>query len=244
LHRAALSLGIAVLRASAQDAFWRFDMAAHAGGLQSQLNQISAQVPAQISHRIETAIDEIGASRTAPGLLVGDNAPDFTLTDQLGRPVSLKERLASGPIALVFYRGEWCPLCNVHLRALQQALPEIKAKGASLLAISPQSPDHALSFTEKAGLAFDVLSDVDQEVIKAYRLQFTAPADLQDVILNVFQTDLRNHTADKTWRLPVPATFIIDRAMVVRAAHVHADFRTRMEPAAIVAALAEVAQCS
>ncbi len=220
-------------------------MTAHAPeALQAQLNQISAQVPAPIGHRIGAAIEEIRTSRSAPGLSAGEKAPDFTLPDQLGRAVSLNERLASGPVVLVFYRGEWCPFCNTHLRALQGALPEIKGKGASLLAISPQSPDRALSITEKAGLAFDVLSDVDQQVIKAYRLQFTTPADLQDVILNVFQTDLRNHTADKSWRLPVPATFIIDRTMVVRAAHVHADFRTRMEPAAIIAALAEVTSCS
>jgi peroxiredoxin len=85
---------------------------------------------------------------------------------------------------------------------------------------------------------------VHQEVIRAYNLQFTTPADLQDVIVNVFQTDLRVHTADGSWRLPVPATFVIDRAAVIRAAHVSADFRTRMEPAAIIGALEEMKSCS
>jgi peroxiredoxin len=207
------------------------------GTLKTQLDQVSAQVPAPVMHRIEAAIKEIGASGTAPGLSVGDEAPGFTLPDQLGRPVSLWERLATGPAVLAFYRGEWCPFCNLQLRALQRVLPAIRARGASLLAVSPQAPDHAPSIAEKAGLAFEVMSDVDQAVIKAYNLQFTAPADLQDVIVNVFQTDLREHTADGSWRLPVPATFVIDRAGVVRAAHVSADFRTRMEPAAIVAAL-------
>src|SRR6266542_3595305 len=106
--------------------------------------------------RIKSAIEEIAASGPAPGLSVGAKAPDFTLPDQLGRPVSLQERLATGPVVLAFYRGEWCPFCNTRLRALQEVLPEIKAKGASLLAISPQAPDHALSIAEKAGLAFEV----------------------------------------------------------------------------------------
>jgi peroxiredoxin len=208
--------------------------------LRAQLDRISAQVPAPIGKRIDAAISEIEASGTAPGLSVGDWAPEFTLPNQLGHQVSLKERLATGPAVLVFYRGQWCPLCNLHLRALQRALPELKAKGASLLAVSPQAPDRALAVAEKAGLAFDVLSDIHQEVITAYKLQFTTPADLQDVITHVFQTDLRVHTADESWRLPVPATFVIDRAAVIRAAHVSADFRTRLEPAAILGALEEM----
>jgi peroxiredoxin len=90
---------------------------------------------------------------------------------------------------------------------------------------------------EKADLSFEVLSDVDQAVISSYRVQFSLPDDLQDLHLNVFDVDLRQHTADGTWSLPVPATFVIDRDGVIRAAHLSADYRTRMEPAAIIAAL-------
>jgi peroxiredoxin len=211
-----------------------------AEGLQAQLEQINAQVPAPVRDRIDAAIKDIDASGSAPGLSAGDTAPDFTLPDHLGRPVRLYDRLASGPVVLVFYRGEWCPFCNVHLRALQETLPQITAKGASLLAISPQARDHALAITEQAGLDFEVLSDGDQAAIKAYHLQFTSPADLQDLIVNVFGTDLRDHTADGSWRLPVPATFVVDRTGIVRAAHVSADFRTRLEPATILAALDEL----
>jgi peroxiredoxin len=210
------------------------------GVLQARLDQFSTQVPAPVHRRVDAAVKEIDASGSAPGLSVGDEAPDFTLPDQFGRSVSLRERLAAGSVVLAFYRGEWCPFCNLHLRALQEAVPEIKAKGGSLLAVSPQAPDRALSIAEKAGLRFEVLSDADQKVIRAYKLQFTAPGDLQDLIVNVFQTDLREHTADGSWRLPVPATFVIDRAGIVRAAHVSANFRTRMEPAAIIAALGEL----
>ena len=210
---------------------------AETGALQQQLEQINAQIPDPIGRRITAAIAEIESSGTAPGLPIGDRAPDFSLPDATGRPVSLRERLSTGPVVLVFYRGEWCPYCNTYLRALQAALPEMAARGASLIAVSPQSPDHSLSITEKAGLGFDVLSDVDQAVIRAYRVQFTVPSDLQDLHVNVFNADLRDHTADRTWQLPVPATFVIDRDGVVRAAHVSADYRTRMEPADIVGAL-------
>jgi peroxiredoxin len=212
--------------------------------LQPQLDQISAKVPASVHHRIDAANKEIEASGDASGLSVGDKAPTFTLPDQLGRPVSLKDRLAAGSVVLAFYRGEWCPFCNTQLRALQKVLPEIQARGASLLAISPQDPDHALSIAEKGALGFEVLSDVDQRVIKDYRLQYTAPDDLQDLIINVFRTDLREHTADGSWRLPVPAIFVIDSAGTIRAAHVETDFRTRMEPAALLAALEQVKRSS
>lgn len=213
---------------------------AEAGVLQQQLEQITAQIPEPVAQRMTAAIAEIEASRAALGLAVADQAPEFSLPDATGRAVSLRERLSAGPVVLVFYRGEWCPYCNTFLRALQAALPDIASRGASLIAVSPQSPDHSLSITEKAELAFDVLSDVDQAVIRAYKLQFTLPADLQDVHLNVFQNDLRDHNADRSWQLPVPATFVIDRDRVVRAAHVSADYRTRMEPSDILAALDEL----
>jgi len=213
---------------------------AEAGVLQRQLEQIDAQIPEPVAQRVTSAIAEVEASGAVPGLAVGEQAPEFSLPDALGRAISLRERLSAGPVVLVFYRGEWCPYCNTYLRALQAALPEITSRGASLVAVSPQSADHSLSIAEKAELGFDVLSDVDQAVIRAYKVQFTAPADLQDVHVNAFHVDLRDHNADRSWHLPVPATFVIDRAGVVRTAHISADYRTRMEPSDIVAALDEL----
>jgi peroxiredoxin len=213
---------------------------AEAGALQEQLEQVNAQIPEPIAERISAAISEVEVSGAAPGLAVGERAPEFSLPDARGRMIALGERLSEGPVVLVFYRGEWCPYCNTYLRALQAALPEITSRGASLIAVSPQSADHSLSITEKAALGFDVLSDVDQAVIRAYKLQFTVPSDLQDLHLEVFDIDLRDHNADRSWKLPVPATFVIDRDGVVRANHVSADYRTRMEPGDILAALDEL----
>jgi peroxiredoxin len=101
----------------------------------------------------------------------------------------------------------------------------------------PQAPDHALSITEKLNLAFPVLSDLDQAVVGAYRVQFTLTGDLEDLQVNVFQNDPREQNADHTRSLPVPATFVIDRRGIVRAAFVSADWRYRPEPADIIAVL-------
>jgi peroxiredoxin len=209
--------------------------------LSTQLDAVTGQVPAGINARIEVALAEVAASGVASGLAIGDRAPGFTLPDAKGRDVSLAERLETGPVVLQFYRGEWCPYCNLHLRALQDAHPEIRKRGASLIAISPQSPDHSFSLTEQAELDFDVLSDIDQHVIRDYHVQFTLPADLQSVHLDAFDLDLRAHNADGSWNLPVPATFVIGTDGRIVAAGVEVDYRTRLEPSVILAALDELA---
>jgi peroxiredoxin len=208
------------------------------GELTRQLAEFSANIPEPVAARLRVAADDITASGVAPAIDVGERAPDFTLPNALGESVGLTRRLGEGPVVLSFYRGEWCPFCNLELRALQAGLPRFQAYGASLIAISPQTPDHSLSATEKDELTFDVLSDVHQEVIAAYRVQFTVPADLKDLHLEVFHNDLSTHTADGSWDLPIPATFVIDRSGIVRARYVSADYTTRMDPDDIEAALA------
>jgi peroxiredoxin len=205
--------------------------------LQSQLDEIIEKIPESVSSRIKVDTSAIDASGVAPGLGVGDAAPNFTLPDALGRPVSLSDQLQNGPVVLTFYRGEWCPFCNLQLRSLQQALPRFLEHGATLIAISPQAPDHALSLTEKYDLGYPVLSDLDQSVIRDYRVQFTLSGDLEDLQVNVFQNDHGTQNADHSRSLPVPATFVIDQGGVVRAAFVSADWRYRPEPADIITAL-------
>jgi peroxiredoxin len=205
--------------------------------LADQLNDFTAQIPSEIAGRIKTGVDEVTTSGVAPGLAVGDTAPDFTLSDALGQQVALAELLAQGPVVVTFYRGEWCPYCNLQLRALQQALPEITAKGATLVAISPQAPDHGLTMTEKNELAFPVLSDLDQSVSESYKVRFDLTGELEDLQVNLFQNDPAVHNADGRRSLPVPSTFVIDRTGTVRFASVDADWRVRAEPADVIAAL-------
>jgi peroxiredoxin len=209
--------------------------------LQVELEQITATIPDQIGARIAAGVGEIEASGSAPGLAIGDQAPEFSLPDPLGRPVSLGRLLQRGPVVVTFYRGEWCPYCNLQLHALQQALPALRELGASLVAISPQAPDHSLSMAEKHQLEFPVLSDLDQAVIRAFKVQFTLSGDLEDLQVNVFHNDPGQQNADGSRSLPVPATFVIDREGTVRAAFVSADWRVRAEPADVLAAVAAVA---
>ena len=204
---------------------------------QEDLGVITASIPEAIGTRILNGAAEIEASGVAPGLAVGDQAPDFTLLDAVGESVTLSELLANGPVVLTFYRGEWCPYCNVQLRHLEQALPSFQKLNATLVAVSPQSPDHALSLTEKYDLKFPVLSDVDQEVSRAYRVQFALSGDLEDLQVNVFQNDPSVQNANGTRSLPVPATFVIDRHGVVQAAFVDADWRVRVAPEDVEAVL-------
>jgi peroxiredoxin len=205
--------------------------------LASQLNEITAQLPTEIAGRIATGVAEVATAGAAPGLAIGDVAPDFTLSDASGGKVVLSELLAAGPVVLTFYRGQWCPYCNLQLRALQQALPEVTATGATLVAISPQAPEHGMSLTEKHELAFAVLSDLDQSVSEAYRVRFAVTGELEDLQVNVFQNDPATQNADGRRTLPVPATFVIDRTGIVREAFVNADWRVRVEPADVLAAL-------
>jgi peroxiredoxin len=206
--------------------------------LSRQLRECAAKTPEAIAERIRAAANETTASGVAPGLSIGERAPDFALPNTPGQLVELTDRLQQGPVVVTFSRGQWCPFCNLELPALQPALPRFQAYGPSLMAISAQTPDHSLSATEKNELTFDVLSDVHREVIAAYRVQLTVPADLKDLHLEVFHNDLSKHTADASWDLPIPATYVIDRSGVVRARYVSADYTTRMDPDEIEAALA------
>lgn len=183
-----------------------------------------------------TMIKELRTGGAVPGVEFGERAPDFVLPDATGAEVALEDRLAAGPVVVSFYRGAWCPYCNTELQALQGSLHAIKERGASLVAISPQAPDESLSLVERLELDFDVLSDLDQAVSRAYGLQFELSSALQDIYPNLGM-DLTQHNADGSWHLPVPATFVLDPAGVVRARHVDPNYVERMPVEDIVIAI-------
>lgn len=181
-------------------------------------------------------IEELRSSGAVSGVAVGSAAPLFELLDGTGATVGLADRLAAGPVVVVFYRGGWCPYCNLHLAELNSSLDEIRSLGASLIAISPQRPDDSLSIAEKHDLGFDVLSDPDQQVIRDYHLQFQLPESLHEVYRQMGM-GLDQQNADGSWNLPVPATFVIDRSGIVRAGHVDPDYKERMSAPAVLEAL-------
>lgn len=206
------------------------------GPLRQMIAEATAErVPAELQGRVDEMVAELRLEDAVPGLAVGEPAPDFTLPDAHGRPVRLHDRLRAGPVVLSFYRGDWCPICNVQLRALQQHLPAMVELGASLLAVSPQAPDRSAAFAEELGVDFDVLSDLEQEVAAAYRIRFPLGRQLREVYEHFLPLPEQN--ADASWNLPVPATFVIDAEGIIRARHVDADYRHRMEPEDILAEL-------
>jgi peroxiredoxin len=169
----------------------------------------------------------------------GQVSPRFALPSATGAIVSLEERLAYGPIIVTFYRGGWCPYCNIALRALQSRLPEIKSLGGSLIAISPEVPDQSLSTTEKLALEFDVLSDADNSVARLFGLVYRI-SDAARERLQAFGRDLVAHNGTDSWELPITATYVINQEGLIVFDHVDADYRERLDPATVVNAVAVV----
>lgn len=196
-----------------------------------------ARIPAAALATMDAATEEVTALNIAgTSIAVGDQVPQFTLPDALGSKVSLAAILAQGPAVITFYRGGWCPYCSLALQALQQILPEITARGATLVAISPQTPDSSLSTNDKLELAFPVLSDEGNDVAKSLGLLFTVPETLRQTYRG-FGIDIPTSNGDDSFSLPVPATYVvgIDGRVVWR--FVDPDYTKRAEPSDIVAAL-------
>lgn len=195
------------------------------------------QTPAEIREAMGRATAELAATGQAEhALSAGDRAPLFDLADATGRRVRLADRLGSGPVVLTFYRGSWCPYCNLTLRALQRIEDGITARGARLIAISPQSPDDSLSLAERHQLAFDVLSDPGCETAKLYGLAFEPSDELVDTYRTI-GLELERANAGGTRFLPIPATYVIAPDGIIAWSFAHADYTKRAEPDDILAAL-------
>lgn len=197
------------------------------------LERRGPEVVAKYREGVE-ALKRAEAERRAPK--PGEPSPDFALPNAAGATVASGELRKRGPVIVTFYRGGWCPYCNLELRAYQELLPEIEDLGASLVAISPQTPDNSLSTKEKNELRFEVLSDVGGAVARAFGLDFQIDGELR-AIYEQFGNDLAKWNGDDSWRLPIPATFVVAVDGKVAWAHVDADYTTRADPREAVAAL-------
>ena len=172
----------------------------------------------------------------ARALKAGDMFPGPTLSDQLGRPTELAQLLADGPMVVTFYRGGWCPYCNLELRAYQKALTEIQALGARLVAVTPETPDNALSTAEKNDLAFTVLSDDQGCLADALGIRFELSEAVKAYFIKAGH-DLPARNGDDTWSLPMPATYVVEKGGRIALASVDPDYRKRLEPSEAIATL-------
>jgi peroxiredoxin len=175
-----------------------------------------------------------GAAAHALG--AGQPFPDFLLPDAEGRLVDRDDLLAAGPAVVTFFRGDWCPYCRASLDSLEAALPDVEAAGATLAAVTPETGGRALGAKRRHRARYRVLADVDHGLATACGVAFRAPAAYRALLLRG-GVDLAERQGNAAWFLPVPATFVLDRAGVVRWSFVDLDFTHRAEPAEMVAAL-------
>lgn len=167
---------------------------------------------------------------------VGDVAPAFRLPNVKGGDTSLLELLECGPVVLSFYRGGWCPFCNLEFKALHDKLPEMQALGATLVGISPETLAVSQQTVRDHQLEFEVLSDEGNQVVKDYGLLMVVDEAIRPYYAQ-WGINIPAANGDESFELPVPATYVIDQAGVIRAAYVDKNYTQRMEPADIVAAL-------
>jgi peroxiredoxin len=182
----------------------------------------------------------IDASAVGNALKPGDRAPDFQLASADGRLLSSSEILAKGPAVLSFYRGAWCPYCSAELNALAEIASDIRAAGATLIAITPEAGGMALRTKVGRSLDFDILCDLDNTLALEFGLMFHVPDDVRQAYL-ARGIDFSKIYGNSSWMLPVPATYIVRRDGVIAHAYVNPDFRYRLEPREILVALADIA---
>lgn len=205
--------------------------------LAAQLEGLLTQASKEVADTLLGATRELAASGIEERALgVGDMAPDFTLEDIDGNPVTLSGLLRQGPVVISFFRGGWCPYCTLEARALNRAVPEITALGARLISISPESNEAAKETIKHFDAGFTVLPDLTGEVVERFGLTFTLPEAVQ-AVYRQFEIDLPAVNANGRWELPIPATYVIEPGGRVVAAHAKADYTTRMEPSEIIGAL-------
>jgi peroxiredoxin len=188
----------------------------------------------QTMHRATAELKATGLAQRAKK--VGDKAPTFALKDPDGNLVSSKELLAKGPLVVSFYRGVWCPYCNMELQALQESLPEFQKLGAGLVAISPQTAPNSRKSIRENKLTFPILSDTRGEVGAAFGLKFKLPDYLVDLYKSL-KNELPTFNDDPEWTLPMPARYVIGQDGTILYSEVNPDYTHRPEPADMLPAL-------
>ena len=169
----------------------------------------------------------------------GDTFIDFELPNIHGKKVKLSDKLKNGPVILTFYRGGWCPYCNMQLKAYQDNLESFVKAGGQLIAISPESMDSASSTVEKNDIKYEILTDNLNKLSRKYGLVFKLNDDLKNVYLK-FGLDLEKNQGNGRWELPIPATYIIAPSGKIIYSFLNVDYVQRAEPADIIKELQQL----
>ena len=212
--------------------------------LEAQLKNITEsfrqKAPPEAFAKMEAATTKLAESKLGEqALQAGQQMPDFALPDATGKLVSSAALRASGPLLISFYRGHWCPYCNLELKALQAELDTIKSYGATLIAISPQTPDQSLTTQEKNELKFPVLSDEGNRVARQFGLVFTLDVSLRPIYQS-FGIDIVAHNGDQSFELPVAATYLVAQDGAVIKSFINVDYRERLAPEKAINWLKEI----
>lgn len=193
------------------------------------------KVPQDIQQVMLDATEDLKRlSLSKNALKVSDKAIDFELPNAVNKPVSLKEALENNEFVVInFYRGIWCPYCNLELQALQSINSELEKLNAKLIAISPQTPDSSLTTKEKNELEFEVLSDKDNKVAKEYGLVFSLAEELRPIYKS-FGIDIEAANEENSFELPMPATYIVNKNQEIIYSFIDEDYTKRSEPQTIL----------
>lgn len=192
--------------------------------------------------RMRALYEDLERQQVEAAPRVGDPAPDFRLQEAgSGEQVLLSEALRRGPVVLSFYRGQWCPYCNVEVRALQSIHEAVRSLDGEIYLIGPETAENALKLREKTESTIPLLFDEQGDVCRQYNLAFELPEFLQESYLAMGH-DLPTANPATTWMLPIPATFVVAPSGRIVARHLDPDYRERMEPAEILAAVNEAAR--
>ena len=187
------------------------------------------KIPVEVLEVMDAATQKIvDEGLSSKAIKKGAVFPEFELPNVHNKKVNLKDISGSGKVIISFYRGGWCPYCNIQLKALENALSDFEKKGAKLIAITPETPDNSLTTVEKNDLKFEVLSDIDNKLAKKIGLVFQLPESLQE-IYNKFGLDLVKHNQNKDFELPMPATFVLNENNEVIYSFVDEDYTKRAD---------------
>ncbi|MEM9338385.1 MAG: peroxiredoxin-like family protein [Bacteroidota bacterium] len=212
--------------------------------LQTKRNASARNIPKEKYEVMQTSTRQLQEVKLAEGALkTGQKLPEFELPNVHGKNIKSADLLQEGTLVISFYRGGWCPYCNMELKAIQSILDQIREAGAQVIAITPETPDNSLTTSEKNELEFEVLSDIDNKYAKELGLVFQLPEELV-AIYDSFNIDLVKHNENEDHELPMPATYIVNTDGEVIYDFVMEDYTYRLDPEEILSVLKKTALVS